>query len=599
MSNLLSKLSLSAGKKAIEPREIFMSLPKKDKQYEYPRDVQTEVWKKWFERRNEKNTVIKMNTGSGKTVVGLMILQSCLNEGKGPAIYVVPDRYLVSQVCEEADRLGIRATTERDDYQYTEQRSILVMPIHALVNGKSVFGMRLTNNYPIGSVLLDDVHACLDTITEKYSLKIPAVHELYDKVVALFADAWKQYSPHSYTNIIEYQNSQKRMLLPFWIWQEKCSEVYRLLKEYDNDDEDNQFVFFNLPLLADSLDLCNCVITANGIEITPFGIDISKIRNFQNASRRIFMSATLSDDSVFVTALGLQQEAVASVITPENANDIGDRMILFPKHLNNTLTDVQIRAKVLEVSKVYNTVVIVPSKERARFWDPSGNLTATRDNIETIVPSMKAGHVGLVVFVNRYDGVDLPGDACRMLVIDGLPPLHTEYEKYAQSIDANSSILLRQQVQRIEQGMGRGVRSNSDSCCIVLMGDQLADVLLRNKGVSFFSTATNVQFELSKDVWNLLKDENEFPTVDQIFELADYSLKREPTWIQQSKSRLSDVPYSATARFDDVSLSLRKAYDFALSGDFQKSIGELNRSIQGVSNAETKGYRNCLDTPLA
>ena len=512
MSNLLSKLSLSAGKKAIEPREIFMSLPKKDKQYEYPRDVQTEVWKKWFERRNEKNTVIKMNTGSGKTVVGLMILQSCLNEGKGPAIYVVPDRYLVSQVCEEADRLGIRATTERDDYQYTEQRSILVMPIHALVNGKSVFGMRLTNNYPIGSVLLDDVHACLDTITEKYSLKIPAVHELYDKVVALFADAWKQYSPHSYTNIIEYQNSQKRMLLPFWIWQEKCSEVYRLLKEYDNDDEDNQFVFFNLPLLADSLDLCNCVITANGIEITPFGIDISKIRNFQNASRRIFMSATLSDDSVFVTALGLQQEAVASVITPENANDIGDRMILFPKHLNNTLTDVQIRAKVLEVSKVYNTVVIVPSKERARFWDPSGNLTATRDNIETIVPSMKAGHVGLVVFVNRYDGVDLPGDACRMLVIDGLPPLHTEYEKYAQSIDANSSILLRQQVQRIEQGMGRGVRSNSDSCCIVLMGDQLADVLLRNKGVSFFSTATNVQFELSKDVWNLLKDENEFPT---------------------------------------------------------------------------------------
>ena len=215
MSNLLSKLSFAAGKKAVEPREIFMTLPKKNKQYEYPRDVQTEVWKKWFKRRDEKNIVIKMNTGSGKTVVGLMILQSCLNEKKGPAIYVVPDTYLASQVCEEADKLGIRATTDRDDYQYTEGNSILVMPIHALVNGKSVFGMRPSHNYPIGSILLDDVHACLDTIMEKYSIKIPAGHDLYAKVVALFADAWKQYNPNTYTNIVEYQNSQKRMLLPF------------------------------------------------------------------------------------------------------------------------------------------------------------------------------------------------------------------------------------------------------------------------------------------------------------------------------------------------------------------------------------------------
>lgn len=56
-----------------------------------------------------------MNTGSGKTVVGLMILQSCLNEEKGPAVYVVPDKYLVTQVCAEARRLGIQTATDRDD----------------------------------------------------------------------------------------------------------------------------------------------------------------------------------------------------------------------------------------------------------------------------------------------------------------------------------------------------------------------------------------------------------------------------------------------------------------------------------------------------
>ena len=65
-----------------------MTLPSKAPGYGYPRDVQSEVWKKWFDIRNEKNVILKMNTGSGKTVVGLIMLQSCLNEEKGPAIYL-------------------------------------------------------------------------------------------------------------------------------------------------------------------------------------------------------------------------------------------------------------------------------------------------------------------------------------------------------------------------------------------------------------------------------------------------------------------------------------------------------------------------------
>ena len=58
MSTLLSRLSRNSTAKKIEPREIFMSLPKKEKQYEYPRDVQTEVWKKWFGIRDLKETLI-------------------------------------------------------------------------------------------------------------------------------------------------------------------------------------------------------------------------------------------------------------------------------------------------------------------------------------------------------------------------------------------------------------------------------------------------------------------------------------------------------------------------------------------------------------
>ena len=522
MASLLSKLSGTTKSVPIEPREIFMALPQKDKRYEYPRDVQSEVWKKWFDVRNEKNCIIKMNTGSGKTVVGLMILQSCLNEGKGPAVYVVPDNYLVSQVCEEAKKLGILTATDRDDYSYTENKAILVTTIFSLVNGHSVFGMRQTNNYPIGSILMDDVHACLDTITTQYSIKIPSTHDLYKEIIDLFAEQWKGYNSSSYINIVENSDPAKNAVIPFWMWQEKQTEVYTLLSKYNNDEERNHCIYFNLPLLDDSLLTCDCFVTARNIEIVPEGISVSKIKNFMSAQRRIFMSATLSDDSVFTSAIGLHKEDVRSVISPDNANDIGDRLILFPRHLNSEITNDDIKNKLFSIAKDYNVVVIVPSFERAKYWDPDGFRTITKDNIERVVAALKKKHIGLFVFVNRYDGIDLPDEACRMLVIDGLPPLRNEKDKYIQSVDSSSTILRREQIQRIEQGMGRGVRSNSDYCCIVLMGDNLADVLLRNNGTSFFSNATKEQYNLSKDLWDLLKQEVPKPTVDDVFELADF-----------------------------------------------------------------------------
>lgn len=80
----------------LQPRDLFSALPnKKEEKFQYPRDVQSQVWDSWFKRRDESDLVIKMNTGSGKTIVGLLILKSCLNEKKSPAVYIAPDNYLV------------------------------------------------------------------------------------------------------------------------------------------------------------------------------------------------------------------------------------------------------------------------------------------------------------------------------------------------------------------------------------------------------------------------------------------------------------------------------------------------------------------------
>lgn len=588
--DLLSKIMNNNSEKPIEPREIFMTLPNKSSKYEYPRDVQTEVWRKWFEHRNEKNIIIKMNTGSGKTIVGLMALQSCLNEGKGPAVYVVPDKYLVSQVINEAESIGIRTTKERDDYYYSNNKAILVTTIHALFNGQSVFGIKENSYYPIESVLIDDVHSCIDIIDEQFSLKIPSQHELYGKVLNILKPSLKPYNSKSFGNICDNYDPYERLVVPFWIWHKYQENIYSELYMYYNDN--NDFIYFSLPLLEKCFSMCNCIITASCIEITPKGNMVSLIRSFENAQRRIFMSATLADDSVFVSGLGLHPEDIKAVITPEKANDIGTRLILFPRHLNRTISDDEIRAKVYELSKQYNCVVIVPSKERAKKWQVYGEdiIVAEKGTIDSVVQRIKSHHIGLVVFVNRYNGIDLPDDACRLLVIDSLPPLASEYKKYVQSIDRNNEELIREQIQRIEQGMGRGVRSNGDFCCIILMGDCLADYIIRRKGINYFSKATQEQYRLSSEMWNALLENNPCPSTDQIFDLAKYSLENDQRWFEYNKSKLLNVNYDSTPSFDNNTVTLRCAFESYLINRTEQSQQIIEKAINLESNLETKGY---------
>ena len=43
----------------------------------------------------------------GHARIGLLMLQARLNAGKGPALYLCPDNYLIAQTCDQAKQFGI------------------------------------------------------------------------------------------------------------------------------------------------------------------------------------------------------------------------------------------------------------------------------------------------------------------------------------------------------------------------------------------------------------------------------------------------------------------------------------------------------------
>jgi len=598
-----SKLVSSNNHQSIEPRDIFMALPNKNRNYGYPRDVQTEVWKQWFTKRNEKNVIIKMNTGSGKTIVGLIILQSCLNEGKGPAVYIVPDNYLVQQVCSEAKKLGVRVACDvfdesgkktengEDDYYFKNSKAILVSNIYKLVNGKSVFGMRQSGNIQIGSIIIDDVHACLDTIEQQNTIFIASSHKLYKLIINSFSVYREVYDNQTFCDIIEHQDLRYNYLLPFWVWQEQCKDIYEILTMSEFSEE--PFVKFNLPLLKNNWKTCNCVISARGIELTMKCTPINKISSFDQAKRRVFMSATLADDSVFVSTIGLKHTDIENIITPEKANDLGERLILFPKYLNSKIADEHIKQILMKLSTKFNVVVIVPSFERLTFWadaQPQQVLSARENNIESGILLLKNGtYIGLTILVNKYDGIDLPDNACRILVIDGLPAMRSEYDIVIQSINPNDKRICREQIQKIEQGMGRGVRSNSDYCVIVFMGDKLADAIVNLGGDQFFSRATFEQYNLSRKLWELLMESGKKPDAKEVFSLVKYTLQRDPEWIDASKSALATIEYNRSVNIDSIVIAMRNAFERECLERYDEAFSIIEMEMKKTNDEKTKG----------
>jgi replicative superfamily II helicase len=53
--------------------------------------------------------VLKLHTGGGKTLVGLLMAQSTLNETGEPVLYLAPTVQLVNQTLEKAKAHGIAA----------------------------------------------------------------------------------------------------------------------------------------------------------------------------------------------------------------------------------------------------------------------------------------------------------------------------------------------------------------------------------------------------------------------------------------------------------------------------------------------------------
>lgn len=193
MVDFKKKLGGKVVDKPTDPAKLYDSLDREADKGPL-RPAQIAVLADWFTaHQSDRDVIVKLHTGQGKTLIGLLMLQSRLNGGSGPVVYLCPNNYLVEQTCEQARQFGIKTCTSDGDLpeEFISSRSIFVTSVQKLFNGLTKFGLK-KHSVDVDTILMDDAHACSDTIRNQCRIHIPREEQTYSMLKALFAAELEQ-----------------------------------------------------------------------------------------------------------------------------------------------------------------------------------------------------------------------------------------------------------------------------------------------------------------------------------------------------------------------------------------------------------------------
>ena len=575
----------------IDPHEILRRLPK-PAGFNDLYSSQAEVLKQWFENRNAKDTVVKLHTGGGKTLVGLLMAQSTLNELKQPVLYLAPTTQLVEQTLERAAQFGIPAVRYEtgagplnDDF--SNAKAIMVGTYKALFHGRSKFGLEgSANPVMVGAIVLDDAHSSFPLVRDSFTLDVSSYgdKERYRELCDLFRQAFRDVGKAGTFEDIVSGGETAVVEVPYTAWRERIQAVEQLLRR------DLSPFNYQWPLVRDRLLMCHAFISSANFSITPILPFPNAFPTFAHCPRHIYMSATIADDSDLLRTFAADYDLVRKPLRSRSLAGISERLILCPDIMPfsmNTRTAVEELATKLSGSKK-GVVFLTPSGKIAEEWKGIGVVAENSADVQQIVKRLQEGtSYGPYVLANRYDGIDLPGDSCRMLVLSGLPTGTSEYEKYRATAVYGGASFNRMLAQRIEQGIGRGARGAGDHCVVLIVGTALASWVGKEANFNFLTSATQAQLTIGTEISKAVKARDEF------FATAMRCIDRDPIWQSYHAELLDELVEDTEIDQDHLELAAveRKAVDLWASGNHEKAIARLEKaSTLSSIDSQEKGW---------
>lgn len=589
------KTDLGGTSSGTDPEALFRDLRGRSPEIKHLWSHQADLLRDYHRNHlRVKDVAIELPTGAGKTLVGLLIAEFRRQNFKERVAYVCPTRQLARQVGAQASKYGIKAHVfvgKQRDYPPKEFSEFQESKALAITTYSSIF-----NSYPrirdAHALILDDAHASENYIASMWSVEITWKQNasLYQSLVELIRDSL----PLSFYSdiirkdeVVRHRTDQIEML-PGKYFRKYIVAIRDLL---DANLELETSPWYAWGLIKEHLKACCLFISFDSFLIRPLIPPTLTHTPFSQVNQRVYMSATLGAGGELERITGVTNIKRVPIPAGWEKRGSGRRLFILPQV---TMSDEEAMNAILDAVKESDrSLILSPSQHEASVFieklDDNGVTILDASDIEdSIEPFTTSTDSALVL--SRYDGLDLPDDTCRLLVMGGLPSGTNLQERFLWTRVAAFSLLRDRVLTRFTQGVGRCTRSDNDYAVVFIWGRSLVDFILKHENRCILNPELQAELEFgienSKD-----KKADDFKALWQAFieQGEDWEEAEEAiVHLRDKKNRQDDLTsqqmYSVVA--DEVS------YLYSLwKEDFEAALEHARKVVDALSGDETKGYR--------
>ena len=579
MQGKFARLHLSPKKRSliVDPLHLFDSLTLRGT-VENIWEPQAEALKRWHSQRTQEDTVIDMNTGGGKTLIGHLVAQSLVNETRGLVLYVCPTVQLMEQAELRAAECSLEvATYARGAWTaeevFREARGPCITNYAAVYNGKSIF-----RRESLAAVVFDDAHVAAPTIRSQFTIRLAPGTSAFDETVKLFRPYFDRHGHAQELDALLNGDRLPILFVPAFELNRHWQQLTHVLKE--NGVPEERETLFAWEHVRDRIDRCAVLIGAQAIEITPVSLPVSSVAHVASAGRRIYMTASLPTAAQFVRTFGVAQPLV---VRPGGKSGDAQRLFVFAP--GDTDADQTQWAKDLVLNR--KACIITPAARGAQDWSDCASVYDGASGQAGLEQFKAAPSPTKLVLVARFDGIDLPGNSCRILVIHGLPTGSSLFDRFLDEGLGIESLRASATAVRVTQAIGRIFRSNTDHGVVVLVGRALQNWLRQPANQALLPLLLQRQIQLGMQ----LRDNVGRGAIDY-GSLVDAILAGDRDWDDLYSTNIGEfettVRSAAPAWLGDAAAKEHAAFASLWSGDDLRASRDLDSLASEVEKHDSR-----------
>ena len=385
--------------------------------------------------RLQGDAAVELPTGTGKTLIGLLAGEAFRQAETRPVAYLAGNKQLAQQVERHAQELNlpvVRFQGPKDSWASSDVRRYNWCEAIGVMNYWNYFNEN-PGVEPAGLLILDDVHLLEAPLRDFFTVFVRQGDQLFKEVLNRITARFPYYSL-AVDLVNDVVPPQPPEMLAFPDSLELADEMRDLLDAHISSPSDERWWAWQR--IRTRLYACCWLVSSRGFTLTPYIPPTQEIAHFSRPERRLYLSATIGTTDDLQRRLGTPScEKLSAAAQPRQ----GERFVLMRSEVE-ALTAPELVEAVRPLLDLHHKALWLCARGATAdtvelLLRGSGGPGSVRrlvgDNGED--EPFAAEEAGQLVTAGRYDGLDFPGEACRLEILPEIPVATSDLEEFTSA----------------------------------------------------------------------------------------------------------------------------------------------------------------------